>query len=134
MAVVADHWNNGRQLEEVEMLEENGIKPDRTLQGLCVFALWLITAVVGLLEINMVLTMATRIYAHFWGDFGFYGSIIITNAIRQFMVIPLALVLIAGVIGSGEYTYRNFGKPGALKIFGWIIAVELSILVLAFYI
>jgi hypothetical protein len=116
------------------MLEENGIQPNRTLQGLFVFALWLIIAVVGLLEINAVLVMATRVYAHFWGDFGFYGSIFFPNAIRQFMVIPLALVLIAAVIGSGEYAYRNFGEPGALKIFGWVIAVELSILILAFYI
>jgi hypothetical protein len=116
------------------MLEENGIQPKRTLQGLLVFGLWLFIAVVGLMEINTVLVMATRVFAHFWGDFGFYGSVFIPNAIRQFLVVPLALALIVAVIGSGEYSYRNFGKPGALKIFGWVIAVELSILVLAFYI
>ena len=116
------------------MLEENGIKPVRTLQGILVFALWLFTAFVGLLEINTVQAIALRVYAHFWGDFGFYGSTFVSDAIRQLLVLPLALVLIAAVIGSGEYTYRKFGEPGALKIFGWIIAVELSIIVLAFYI
>ena len=90
--------------------------------------------VVGLLEISTVLRMAVRIYGHFWGDFGFYGSVLFPNSVRMFLIVPLAMLLIVAVVGSGEYTYRNFGKPGALRIFGWIIAVELSILVLAFYI
>jgi len=116
------------------MLEEEGIQSGRILQSLFVFALWIITAIVGLLEINTVLAIAVRVYAHFWGGFGFYSSTFAPNVIRQFLAIPLALVLIVAVIGSGEYTYRKFGEPGALKIFGWVIAVELSIIVLAFYI
>lgn len=116
------------------MLDENGLQPKRTLQGVFVLALWLIIAVLGLMEINTVLAIAVRVYAQFWGDLGFYGSIFIPNAIRQFLVVPLALALIAAVIGSGEYAYRNFGKPGAFRVFGWVIAVELTILVLAFYI
>jgi hypothetical protein len=125
-----DGWNR----EVSEMLEEEGIQSGRTLQGLIVFALWIITSVVGLLEINTVQAIALRAYAHFWGDFGFYGSTFVPDAIRQLLVLPLALILIATVIGSGEYSYRKIGEPGVWKIFGWIIAVELSILVLAFYI
>jgi hypothetical protein len=116
------------------MLEEEGLQSGRTLQGLFVFGLWIVTAIVGLLEINTVQAIALRAYAHFWGDFGFYGSTFVPDAIRQLLVLPLALVLIVAVIGSGEYSYRNIGEPGVWKIFGWIIAVELSILVLAFYI
>ena len=116
------------------MLDENGIKPVRTLQGIGIFALWLFTAIVGLLEINTVLRMAVRVYGHFWGDFGFYGSVLFPNSVRMFLIVPLALLLIVAVVGSGEYSYRNFGEPGVLRIFSWIIAVELSILVLAFYI
>ena len=50
------------------------------------------------------------------------------------MVIPLAFLWIAAVIGCGEYHYRRFGQPRSWRLFGWVIAVELSILVLALFI
>jgi len=117
------------------MLEEEGLQLKTTLLGLFVFALWLGTAVVGLLEINTVLTIATRVYAQFWGDYGFYGSDYYAGvALRQFLVLPLAFLWIAAVIGCGEYHYRRFGQPRSWKLFSWVIAVELSILVLALFI
>jgi hypothetical protein len=116
-------------------VEEEGLQPRKAWLGLFVFALWLGTAVVGFLEINTVLTMATRIYAQFWGDYGFYGSDYFTGtALRQLLVFPLAFLLIAAVIGGGEYHYRRLGQPRSWKLFGWVIAVELSILILVFYI
>jgi len=117
------------------MLEEESLQPRKAWLGLFAFALWLSTAVVGLLEINTVLTMATRVYAQFWGDYGFYGRDYFAGvALRQILVFPLALLLIAVVIGGGEYHYRRFGQPRSWRLFGWVIAVELSILALAFFI
>lgn len=117
------------------MLEEEGLQPRKVWIGLFVFALWLSTAVVGFLEINTVLTMATRVYTQFWGDYGFYGSDYFASvALRQFLVLPLAFLWIAAVIGCGEYHYRRFGQPRSWRLFGWVIAVELSILVLALFI
>ena len=117
------------------MLEEEGLQPSQAWLGLFVFALWLGTTVVGFLEINTVLTIATRVYTQFWADYGFYGSDYFAGvALRQILVYPLAFLWIAAVIGGGEYHYQRLGQPRSWKIFSWVIAVELSILVLAFFI
>ena len=117
------------------MVEEEGLQPSQVWLRLFVFALWLGTAVVGILEINTVLTIATRVYTQFWGDYGFYGRDYFAGvALRQFLVFPLAFLWIAAVIGCGEYHYRRLGQPRSWRLFGWVIAVELSILALAFFI
>jgi hypothetical protein len=38
------------------------------------------------------------------------------------------------MIAAGEYHYRHFGQPGSWKLFGWVIAIELSILALALFV
>jgi len=119
------------------MIEENDSQRQQKsklalIAWLIAFAIWAVIAVVGFWAIPATLDMAVRIYAAFWGDYAFYGEGYWNAvALRQFLVLPLALLYIVAVIGSAEYYYRNLGEPGSWKFFSRIIAVEASIVVLS---
>jgi len=103
--------------------------------GMITFILWATTAIIGLLEINIIIEMMLRVYAGLWGDYGIYGSDYWgAVVIRNLLVILLGLSWIALFIGGGEYHAKKMGQPKSWKLFGWTIAVELSILALALYI
>ena len=116
------------------MMEENGLQSS-TRSGVIAFALWAGTAVAGLAAIATVLDVALRVYAAFWGDYGFYGSDYRgALALRNFMVFPLAFLWLAMAVGGGEYHYKNFGQPRSWRLFARTIAVEMSIFALALFI
>lgn len=103
--------------------------------GMIAFMLWVTMAIIGLIEINIIIEMALRVYARLWGDYGVYGSdywggVMLRNA----LLILLSLSWIAIFIGGGEYHAKRVGQPKSWKLFGRTIAVELSILALALYI
>jgi len=103
--------------------------------GTMAFTLWAATAVIGLLEINIIVELVLRTYARFWADYGIYGSDYWGGVvIRQALLILLGLSWIALVIGGGEYHAKKLGQPKSWKLFGRTLAVELAILALTFYI
>lgn len=117
------------------MMEENGLRPARTWSGVLAFALWAGTAAAGIAAIATVLDVAIRVYAAFWGDYGFYGSDYRgALALRNFLVFPLAFLWLAMAVGGGEYHYKHFGQPRSWRLFARTIAVELSIFALALFI
>ena len=99
--------------------------------GLITLGIWIMTGGIGFWLIPTLLDLTLRIYAAFWADYGFYGrDYWAAIAIRQFLVLPLGALYTVMLIGSGEYYYRNYGKPGAWKVATRIIAVEIALIVL----
>jgi hypothetical protein len=93
--------------------------------------LWIVTSVLSFLLITGVLDLITRIYAAFWGGSRFYGDAywgIVT--LRQLLSLPLALLSIGVIIGSGEYHVRHFNEPSSWALFARILAVEVALLML----
>lgn len=97
--------------------------------------LWAATAVLGLVEIIVVRHLVLRVYARFFADERAYGADYWGSvALGQVLVVILAIVWIGLVMGGGEYHYKYFAQPRSWKLFARVIAVELSILVLALFI
>jgi hypothetical protein len=65
-----------------------------------------------------------------WLVFLLSGNIQLAFALGNLALLPLGLIWIAVVIGSAEYQYRRGSQRISWKLFAWIIAVELSILIL----
>ncbi len=112
---------------------ESRIVPLRSVaSGVLAFILWAGTAVLGLYEIILVREMLFRIRARFWSSSGGHGmDYWRAVALGNWAVLPLAIVWIALVIGGGEYHYKRAGQRSSWKLFGWTIAVEVLILVMA---
>lgn len=99
--------------------------------GLIALGIWIVTGVVGFWLIPTTLDLVTRIYAAFWAEYGFYGGDYWTGIVlRQFLALPLGALYTVMLVGSGEYYYRNYGKPNAWKVASRIITVEISLIVL----
>ncbi len=96
-----------------------------SLYGLLAFIIWLGTAVVGLQVIAIVREALS------WLVFLVSGKLQLAFALGNWALIPLGLVWIAVVIGGAEYQYRRGGQRISWKLFAWIIAVELFILIFA---
>ena len=115
-------------------MEENGLQSSAR-SGVIAFALWACTAVLGFVAIPTVLDMVLRVYAAFWGDYGFYGSDYRgALVLRNLLVFPLAFLWLAIAVGGGEYHYKHFGQPRSWRLFARTIAVEISIFALALFI
>ena len=111
------------------------MQPRTVLPAVLAFILWAVTAAVGLVEIFVVREMVLRIFARFWGDQGPFGSGYWSAVqVAQWAVLILAIVWIVLVIGSGEYHYRRFGQRRSWQLFGWTLAGELAILMLAYFV
>ena len=97
--------------------------------------LWAGTSVLAFLEILIVREIVLRIYAHFAATGGFYeraygGGVILGVGAAMTM----GVVCVGIIIGGGEYHLKNFGQPKSWRLFGWTIAVEVSIFALALFI
>jgi hypothetical protein len=96
-----------------------------SLYSLLAFVIWLGTAVVGLQVIAVVRESLS------WLVFLVSGKLRLAFALGTWALIPLGLIWIAVVIGGAEYQYRRGVQRISWKLFAWIIAVELSILIFA---
>ena len=117
------------------MVEENGL-PSKSI-GLRVLAvvLWVITSALGFLEILIVREIVLRVYAHFAATGGFYGRDYGGGVLLGVgAAIAMGVVCVGIIIGGGEYHFRNFGQPNSWRLFGWTIAAEVAIVVLALFI
>lgn len=109
----------------------------RTRSGLIILAicLWLTSAVLSLLIIPATIDAVTDIYAAFVADYGeggrsYWGAV----AIRQLLVLPLAVVAVAVVIGGAEYHMRNFDTRKSWLIFTYTLSVQLGVLMISWVI
>jgi hypothetical protein len=98
--------------------------------------LWLTTVILGLLSVLASREMIMRTYLRFfpgeaWAASVGKGSLSFLNILIAF---PLAIVFIVIVIGGFEYHHKRLGQPQSWRLLARTLAVELSILLLAWYV
>jgi hypothetical protein len=116
-------------------MNKNGLPSKRVGLRVLAVVLWAVTSALGFLEILTVREIVLRIYAHFAATGGFYGRAYGGGvALGIGAAMAMAVVCIGIIIGGGEYHLKNFGQPKSWRLFGWTIAAELSVLVLALFV
>jgi len=109
--------------------EQGTLLSSRLLTYVVTVLLWLGTALVGLYELFVMRELLYHVYVVLGGrDPG------VAAALGVWGVLLLALVWIGAFIGGAEYHYEHVGKRRSWRLFGWTIAIEVSILVLAYLI
>ena len=103
-------------------------------KGLVVVAilLWITTSVLSVVLIPTVLDLVTRVYVAFWADYSgdgqtYWGGV----AIRQFAVLPLAVLSVGVAIGGAEFHMRHFGTPKSWWVYTHTLGIELGVLLMA---
>jgi hypothetical protein len=86
--------------------------------------LWLVTAILGLEAIYLVKELFYLIYVSFG------GSVAQAELFAPVLIFFLALGYLFFIIGTTEYHRKRVGRPESWRLFGWTLAVELSLLVL----
>lgn len=116
-------------------MSENGLLSKKIGLRLLAVVLWAVTSALGFLEILTVREIVLGVYTHFAATGGFYGRDYWGGAsLGIYTAIIMGVVCIGIIIGGGEYHLKNFGKPQSWRLFGWTIAAELSILILASFV
>lgn len=99
-------------------------KPGSFLPGLLAIVLWLVSFGLGLQAIYDLMQILSLIRV------ALGGNLADVQASTPVVVFFLALVFLIYVIWSTEYHLKRVGKPESWRLFGWTIAVELSIVLL----
>lgn len=89
--------------------------------------LWLVTFGLGLQGIYFL----KEIYYLIYVSLG--GSVERAERYALGLVFFLALVFLVFIVASTEYHLKRVGKPESWRLFAWTIAVELSILILYYF-
>ena len=103
------------------------IEPSKTRQiGLnaLAFVLWLFTVVLGLEGIYIVKELFYLIYVVLG------GSVARAETFVPALVFLLALGCLVFIIWTTEYHLKRVGRPESWRLFGWSLAVEVSLLIL----
>jgi uncharacterized membrane protein YjgN (DUF898 family) len=117
------------------MTEGKSLRLGKVGTALVAFVLWAVTSIVGLVEIYIIREMVLRVYSRFFSDERAYGNDYWGGvALGNCLVVVLAILWIGLAIGAGEYHYKHLGEPRSWRLFARVIAVEVSILVLALFI
>jgi len=117
------------------MTENQAGTAHKVLVAVTALSLWLTTSALALVEIIVVRALVLRVYGRFFAGradsaVAYAGG----AALSIWIMIPLAILAIAVLIGGADYHSRRLGQPASWKVFSRTIAVELSILVLALFI
>lgn len=94
------------------------------MPGLLAIVLWLVSFGLGLQAIYDLMQILSLIRV------ALGGNLADVQASTPVVVFFLALVFLIYVIWSTEYHLKRVGKPESWRLFGWTIAVELSIVLL----
>ena len=104
------------------------LKPTPLPASILAFVLWLFAFVLGLESINSL----KEIYIYTLVRFGQNVQEAASSA--PLLVFFLGLAYLIFVIWSTEYHMKRVGHPESWRLFGWTIAVELSIEILHYLI
>lgn len=102
-------------------------QPRRLAPGILAIVLWLVSFVLGLQAIYSLMQIISLIRV------ALGGSLANIQASAPIVVFFLALVMLIFIIWSTEYHLKHVGKPESWRLFGWTIAVELSIILLNYF-
>ena len=99
-------------------------KSGKMLPGLLAIVLWLITFGLGLQAIYDLMQIISLVRV------ALGGSLAAIQASTPVAVFLLALLFLIYIIWSTEYHIKRVGSMESWRLFGWTIAVELSIILL----
>ena len=99
-------------------------KTRQLASGALALVLWLVTFGLGLQGIYFLKEIFYLIYVSLG------GSVERAERFVPVLLFILALVFLVFIIGTTEYHLKRVGKPESWRLFGWTIAVELSLLIL----
>ena len=102
-------------------------KPRQWAPGLLAIVLWLVSFVLGLQAIYSLMQVISLLRV------ALGGSLANIQASTPIVVFLLALIMLIFIIWSTEYHLKRVGKPESWRLFGWTIAVELSIVLLNYF-
>jgi len=94
------------------------------MPGMLAIVLWLLVFGLGLQAIYDLIQILSLIRVALGGSFA------AVEASTPVVVFFLALVMLVYIIWSTEYHIKRVGTPESWRLFGWTIAVELSIILL----
>lgn len=99
------------------------------------YGLWFLSAVLSVFVFIAGREMIIRTYLRFfpgdaWRMQQGQGGLSLINILIS---LPLAMLVIAIIIGGFEYQHRNMGKPSAWLFLSRTLAVEIGFLLLALY-
>lgn len=116
-------------------MNEDSLRSKNLGLPLLAVGLWVVTSAVAFLEILTAREIVYRVYAHFAATGGFYGRDYWgARAIGIGVALIMGILCVGVIIAAGEYHLKNFGTLKSWRLFGWTIAAELSILVLALFV
>ena len=99
-------------------------KARQVTSSLLAIGLWLVTFGLGLEAIYLVKEIFYLIYTRLG------GGIDQAERFALGLVFVLALFFLVFIIATTEYHRKRVGRPESWRLFGWTIAVELSIIIL----
>lgn len=107
--------------------------PKKYTHYLSTYGLWLVTAVLAVVEIGLVRNLVLSLYA--WISTLQEQAVQVRGtftgvAISQWATILMAIVAIGVIIGGFEYHHRRVGDPKGTRILLWTLGVQAVILLL----
>jgi hypothetical protein len=98
---------------------------------LATYGMWLITAVLAVLQISVMRQIVLSIYTTIVminGENTGLKTAFQATALEQGVTIVMGILAIVIIIGGFEYHHRRVGDPKSLKILGWTLGVQSLIL------
>jgi hypothetical protein len=102
-------------------------QPRQLAPSILAIVLWLVSFGLGLQAIYDLMQIISVIRV------ALGGSLANIQASAPIVVFFLALAMLIFIIWSTEYHLKRVGKPESWRLFGWTIAVELSIILLNYF-
>jgi hypothetical protein len=98
------------------------------LNAVLAIVLWLVSLVLGLLDIDFSRRIIESIFARFWAN-QYWTAVLVENI----ATLIFALGFIVFIVLTGEYHRKHVGQPGSWKLFGVSLGVEILIPVIAYF-
>lgn len=116
------------------MAENIEQKLDSRIYGLA-YGIWFITAILGVFSFFAGRAIIIRTYLRFfpWDAGNIQAGQSGLPMLNILISLPLAMLVIAIIIGGFEYQHRNVNKPEAWQFLARTLAVECGILLLALF-
>ncbi|HEX5809603.1 MAG TPA: hypothetical protein VFY25_13135, partial [Anaerolineales bacterium] len=102
-------------------------QPRQLVPSILAIVLWLVSFVLGLQAIYDLMQIISVIRVSLG------TSLQDAQLAMPVLVFFLALLFLIFIIWSTEYHLKRVGKPESWRLFGWTIAVELSIILLNYF-
>ena len=117
------------------MLQNDQRVLNKSFVSITAFGLWVLTSALAFWEILVIREIILRLYLHFVPvDLSQRAATSGIAVLSTWIFVPLAILFIAVAIGGAEFHYRRVGQARSWQVFGWTLAAEISILVLALFI